>query len=54
VSGDDALWTVALSLGAGVCIGGLLGVLAAAAVGVPDGNRRCASRWKPCGATQDG
>jgi len=29
VSGDDALWTVALSLGAGVCIGGLLGVLAA-------------------------
>jgi DNA recombination protein RmuC len=29
VSGDDALWTVAVSLGAGVCIGGLLGVLAA-------------------------
>ena len=29
MSGDDALWTVALSLGAGVCIGGLLGVLAA-------------------------
>jgi DNA recombination protein RmuC len=29
VSGDGALWTVALSLGAGVCIGCLLGVLAA-------------------------
>jgi DNA recombination protein RmuC len=29
VTGDDALWTIAVSLGAGVCIGGLLGALAA-------------------------
>jgi DNA recombination protein RmuC len=29
VTGDDALWTIAVSLGAGACIGGLLGALAA-------------------------
>jgi DNA recombination protein RmuC len=29
VIGDDALWTFAVSLGAGACIGGLLGALAA-------------------------
>jgi DNA recombination protein RmuC len=29
VTGDDALWTIAVSLGAGACIGGLLGTLAA-------------------------
>jgi DNA recombination protein RmuC len=29
VTGDDALWTIAVSLGAGACVGGLLGVLAA-------------------------
>ena len=26
---DDAMWTIAVSLGAGACIGGLLGALAA-------------------------
>ena len=29
MTGDDALWTIAVSLGAGACIGGLLGALAA-------------------------
>jgi len=29
VTGDDALWTIAVSLGAGACVGGLLGALAA-------------------------
>jgi DNA recombination protein RmuC len=29
VTGDEALWTIAVSLGAGACVGGLLGVLAA-------------------------
>jgi DNA recombination protein RmuC len=29
VTGDDALWTIAVSLGAGACLGGLLGALAA-------------------------
>jgi DNA recombination protein RmuC len=29
VIGDDALWTIAVSLGAGACVGGLLGALAA-------------------------
>jgi len=29
VTGDDALWTIALCLGAGACVGGLLGALAA-------------------------
>jgi DNA recombination protein RmuC len=29
VIGDDSLWTIAVSLGAGACVGGLLGVLAA-------------------------
>src|SRR5260221_14592110 len=26
---DDAMWTIAVSLGAGACVGGLLGVLGA-------------------------
>ena len=29
MTGDDALWTIAVSLGAGACVGGLLGALAA-------------------------
>jgi DNA recombination protein RmuC len=29
VTGDDASWTIAVSLGAGACVGGLLGALAA-------------------------
>jgi DNA recombination protein RmuC len=29
VTGDDALWTIAVSLGAGACVGSLLGALAA-------------------------
>jgi DNA recombination protein RmuC len=29
VTGDDALWTIAVSLAAGACVGGLLGALAA-------------------------
>jgi DNA recombination protein RmuC len=29
VTGDDAMWTIALSLGVGACIGGMLGALAA-------------------------
>jgi len=29
VTGDETLWTIAVSLGAGACVGGLLGVLAA-------------------------
>lgn len=29
MTGDDALWSIAVSLGAGACIGGLLGALAA-------------------------
>jgi DNA recombination protein RmuC len=29
VTGDEALWTIAVSLGAGACVGGLLGVLGA-------------------------
>ena len=29
MTGDEALWTIAVSLGAGACVGGLLGVLAA-------------------------
>jgi DNA recombination protein RmuC len=29
VTGDDALWTIAVSLGTGACVGGLLGALAA-------------------------
>jgi DNA recombination protein RmuC len=29
VTGDDASWTIAVSLGAGACVGGLLGTLAA-------------------------
>jgi len=29
VTGDEALWTIAVSLGAGACVGGLLGALAA-------------------------
>ena len=29
MTGDDALWTIAVSLGTGACVGGLLGALAA-------------------------
>ena len=29
MTGDDALWTIAVSFGAGACVGGLLGALAA-------------------------